>query len=68
MTEHGHEADAATELRSAAERVDTLQSDLADEGLDREELDTVADATGRSRASSIAGRTARPTGTTSRGT
>ena len=44
MTEHGHEADAATELRSAAERVDTLQSDLADEGLDREELDTVADA------------------------
>ena len=44
MAEDGTTADAATELRSAADRVEELRADLADEGLDREELDTVADA------------------------
>ncbi len=44
MADHGQAAEAATELRTAAERVEALREDLADEGLDREELDEVADA------------------------
>jgi DNA repair exonuclease SbcCD ATPase subunit len=36
--------DPLAEFRAAADRVRTLRSDLADEGLDRAELETVADA------------------------
>jgi len=38
------DADAAEELRSAADRVESLRAELADSGLDRSELDAVADA------------------------
>lgn len=37
-------ADALEELRSATDRVETLRAELADSGLDRSELDAVADA------------------------
>ena len=44
MADHGTAVEAATDLRSAAERVGELRAELADEGLTRDELDTVADA------------------------